>query len=360
MKVALVHDSFTQIGGAERVVDVLHKIFPEAPVFTLVFDQKFSGRYKDWGIRASGLQPLYSAAGKLQYLLPLIPWAVDTLDFSGFDLVISSSSGFVKNIRVPKNTLHLCYCHTPPRFLWTDRLYVKQEVPLVLRPLARMILNKMKAWDLAGSKRITEFLANSKEVKNRIKTIYGRDSRVIYPGVDTSFWRPTSPKKDYFLLVGRLQAHKNGEAVVKAFNNLGLPLRVAGTGRQENYLKSIAKQNISFLGFVTDEQLRDEYSGALALVFPQTEDFGLIPLEAAACGTPAIALGRGGALETVVLGVTGELMKTGSDEEIIDAVLSFNPKKYSPGALRAQAEKFSQEAFKNQISGLVKELVGHI
>lgn len=370
MKIALVHDSFTQMGGAERVLDALHELYPDAPVFTLVFDPKFKDKYKGWDIRTSQLQTLYLALGKLQYLFPLIPWGVDNLNFSGYDLVISSSSGFVKNIRVPKGCVHINYCHTPARFLWSDPDYIKQEVPLWLRPVAGIIIRRMKDWDFRGAQRVTEFIANSKEVQNRIKRYYNRDSTVIYPFVDNDFWHPMqfSPPakeeyptpaggggdiKNYFLIVARLQAHKQTELIIKIFNNLNLPLHIIGTGRQEEYLKSISKPNIKFLGHISDEQLRQEYSGAKALIFPQTEDFGLVPLEAAACDTPALAYGKAGALETISPGVTGELFK--SHDELKRLIQSWNFRQYKADSLRSQAEKFSKDKFKNNILDFINK-----
>ena len=394
------------------MVDALHELFPDAPVFTLVFDPKFKERYKSWDIRTSGLQTLYLALGKLQYLLPLIPWGVDSLDFSGYDVVISSSSSWAKNIRVPKNCVHICYCHTPTRFLWSEPEYIKQEVPVLLRPLARLLISKMRKWDFAGAQRVTKFIANSKEVQSRIKKYYNRDSEIIYPFIDVEFWRPVvqatglpllssddkqasglhyKDKPDYFLLAGRLQPHKQNDLIVEIFSALGgsasggneseFNLHVVGTGRQENYLRSIAKNNISFFGHISDEELREQYSGAKALIYPQLEDFGLMPLEAAACGTPTLAYGKGGALETVVPGVTGEffgddgningggvVQATGLPSLAIDykqagglhykdqikqLILSWNPSKYPLNNLRHQAEKFSKEKFKDKILKLI-------
>jgi glycosyltransferase involved in cell wall biosynthesis len=311
----------------------------------------------------SPLQTLYLTLGKLQYLLPWVMWAVDNMDFSGFDAVISSSSGFVKNIRVPKNTKHICYCHTPPRFLWFDKNYVKDEVPFLLRPFVSYILSRMKKWDLAGSKRVTNFIANSKEVQSRIKEVYDRDSEVIYPGIDVGFWSnqksdsPTGEQKkksDYFLIAGRLQPHKNNEIVVEVFNELGLPLHVVGTGRQEEYLRSIAKKNITFFGALDDIKLRDEYSGALGYIYPQVEDFGLMPLEAAACGTGVIALGQGGALETVLPEVTGEFFNNQNDLKQI--IQNWQPQKYSTNGLKTQSQKFSKEKFKESILIFIRDV----
>src|ERR1051326_3714298 len=282
MRIALAHDSFTQLGGAEKVLEDLHQVFPDAPIFTLVFDNKFKSKYQNWDIRISWLQGLYNFLPKLQYLFPLIPSAVSSLNFSGYDVVISSSSSWIKNISVSKNCVHINYCHTPTRFLWSDAEYVNQEVPAALKWLIKPFLAWMRKWDYRGAQRVNYFIANSLEVQKRIKEYYGRDSEVIYPGVDTNFWKPTTAKQDYFLIVGRLQAHKKNDLIVELFNELGLPLHIAGIGRQENYLRSIAKNNIKFLGRISDEQLRDEYSGAKAVIFPQVEDFGLVPIEAAA------------------------------------------------------------------------------
>jgi len=345
------------MGGAERVVDALHELFPNAPVFTLVFDPKFKEKYKDWDIQTSPLQSLYLVLGKLQYCLPLIPWAVDQLNFSGYDLVISSSSGFVKNIRVPKNCVHINYCHTPTRFLWSDNDYVKQEVNFFLRPFVKVFLSKMRKWDLIGAKRVTHFIANSKEVQDRIQKYYQRTSTLIYPFVDSKFWNSTTPKGDYFLLAGRLHPHKKNDLIVEVFNDLNIPLHVVGTGRQEGYLKSIAKQNISFLGRISDEALRDEYSAALGFIYPQIEDFGLMPLEAAGCGTATLAYGEGGAKETVLPGVTGELFDSYNEEKIKQMVLSWDAKKYRTDDLKNQAEKFSKEKFKSEMLNFVKSHV---
>lgn len=344
-KIALVHDSFTQLGGAERVFEHIREVFPQATVFTLVIEKKLRARYAHWNIKTSWLQKVYNLYPRFPHLLPLIPLAVSCMDFSGYDLIISSSSSFVKNIRVPAGARHICYCHTPTRFLWVDGEYINQEVPAGLRWLARMFFGFLKKWDYAGAQRVTKFIANSREVQKRIKKIYGRESSVVYPGVDTDFWRPTAAKKNYFLIAGRLQAHKKNDLIIKIFSRLGLPLHVAGTGRQENYLKTISKPNIKFLGRISDEFLRDEYSGALGFIYPQIEDFGLMPLEAAACGTPTLGYAAGGNLETIIPGRTGELFVDYGDEAIMQIIRDWNPDKYSIGALQDQAAAFGKKFF---------------
>lgn len=366
MKIVLAHDSFTQLGGAERVIDMLHEMFPSAPVYTLVLDRKLAERYADWDIRTTWLQRCYDWFPKLQYWLFLIPWAVGSIKIENADVVISSSSGFVKNIHLPKNIVHISYCHTPTRFLWIDVDYIKDEVPLWLRPIVRIFLRWLRRWDYAGAQRVNYFIANSKEVQKRIGETYCRSSTVVHPGIDIAFWRPTAAKQNYFLVAGRLQAHKKIDWVVKVFNELNVPLHVVGTGRKEQFLRSIAKPHIKFLGYISDAELRDEYSGALALIYPQVEDFGLEPLEAAACGTPTLARAEGGSLETVVPGVTGELYKFFTDggagkltdyqlrEEFKKIILNWNSEKYPADVLRRHAVNFSKEKFKQQLIEFVK------
>ncbi len=356
LKIALAHDSLTQLGGAERVLEALHEMFPQAPVFVLAQDKKLKDIYKSWDIRTSWLQVFFNFFPKLQYYLPFIPLAVSSLDFSGYDLVISTSSGFIKNINVPKNCTHINYCHTPARFLWSEPEYVNQEAPYILRPIARFCIKLMKKWDYNGAQRVKYFISNSAEVQKRVKQFYDRESAIIYPFVDLAFWEPTAEKQDYFLLAGRLQAHKKNELVIEIFNELGLTLHVAGTGRQEEYLKSIAKSNIKFLGKISDAQLRNEYSGALAYIYPQVEDFGLMPLEASACGTATLALNKGGSLETIVPGVTGEFFSSYDKAEIKQAILAWDYKKYSKENLQQQAKKFGKEKFKNEFTEFLTKL----
>ncbi len=395
MKIALAHDSFTQLGGAERIVDTFHEMFPDAPVFTLVLDRRLKDKYQGWDIRTSWLQVFYNFIPRLQYFLPLIPFAVLSLDFRGYDVVLSSSSGFIKNIRVPKKCRHVNYCHTPTRFLWGDENYVNQEVPVIIRPIVKWLLVQMKKWDHKGSQRVTQFIANSQEVQNRIQAYYECTSTVVYPFVDTEFWKPVQPsppfkggvpreaggggieKSDYFLLAGRLQAHKKNELIIEIFNELGLPLHVVGTGRQEKYLQSIAKPNISFLGRISDTELREQYSGALGFLYPQIEDFGLMPLEAAACGTATLAFAQGGALETVVPGETGELFGGNAVTNVVQApglpvkqgdalhynnvktelknlILNWHPEKYQQSVLLNQAKKFGKQNFKESINKIIR------
>lgn len=356
MRIAIAHDSITQLGGAERVLQALHELYPEAPVFTLVYDQRLKDHFEGWTIVASPLQYLYNFIPKLQYLLPLIPLALKSFNLKDFDLIISSSSGFIKNITVPKGVIHISYCHTPTRFLWLEQKeYLKKEVPGFLRPATALYLKWLKAWDFKQAQKVDFFWANSENVKARIRKYYHRESEVLYPWVDLDKFYPNTPKEEYYLVAGRLQAHKRVDLVIEAFNKLGKELHVVGTGRDEEHLKNMAKENILFLGRVEDQQLCNEYSSAKAFIFPQEEDFGLMPLEANAAGTPVIAFGKGGALETVLAGKTGVFFKEQTLDSLIEAITGFESKTFSSEDLFEQAQRFSKIVFKERVKELLSK-----
>jgi glycosyltransferase involved in cell wall biosynthesis len=382
MHVVLAHDSFTQLGGAERVFLEMANMYPEAPIYVVVADPKILAQLPESirdRVHTSPLQGVYNLYPKFQHLLPLIPLALWYTSIPKCDVLLSSSSAFAKGFRKPKGAVHIDYCHTPTRFLWSDRSYIGQEVPWLLRPLANLFLGWMRRWDLRVTKQIDLFLANSKEVQERIQKYYGRTSELVYPFVDTEFWKPgeatgsnleiqnsksmpdsnasspdvaTSPK--YFLIAGRLHAHKCNDLVIRVFNKLGFSLHVVGSGRDEEHLRSIAGPKVKFLGRLDDVGLREEYRGAEAYVWPQLEDFGIMPLEAAGCGTPTIAANVGGALETVVAGKTGEFFEYTNEADLERVLLSFDATKYDLGSLVAQAEKFSLAEFQSKIQDSIK------
>ncbi len=379
MKLVLAHDSFTQLGGAERVFLCMADIFPEAPIYTLVLDKNIAKQLPTQilhRIRVTKLQCLYNVFPVFQYLLPLIPFALRLTKLPKCDVLFSSSSAFAKGFRKPKGARHVNYCHTPTRFLWTDSEYFAQEVPKVLRFPAKIFLRWMKTWDLRVTKNVDVFVANSKEVQARIKKYYKRDSEVIYPFVDTEFWKPLHEDKayrgkgivqdavssttlytlhpnPYFLIAGRLHAHKHNDLVINACNDLGLNLHVVGTGRDEAHLRAIAGPAITFLGRISDEDLKNEYRGARGYIYPQVEDFGLMPLEAAACGTASIGVSLGGSLETIIPSITGEWFSVGNKNELKGLLQNWDESKYSVEALRAHAEEFSKKKFIAQIQGVV-------
>lgn len=357
MKVILAHDSYTQYGGAERVMSALHELYPQSPVLTLVVDEKMKPYLPGWEIVTSPLQKIYNFYPHFQHLFPLIPIALRFFNWKEpADILLSSSSSFIKALIKPRTAIHINYCHTPTRFLWVDPNHAYKEIPFFLRWLARIYMTWLKGWDLRKAKQVDYFIANSSEVQKRIKKYYGRDSEVITPFIESNFWKPTRSKGDYFLVAGRLQYAKGIEHVIEVCNTLNLPLHIVGTGRYEEHLKSIAKSNVTFLGRVSDEQLRDEFSGARGFVYPQLEDFGIMPLEAAACGTATLGLGQGGSLETIVPGQTGELMNELSTAEIQKFLTSWDETKYSQEQLINHAKSFDKAIFQQKVQDFINKV----
>lgn len=353
-EIILAHDSFTQFGGAERVFEAAQELFPQSDVYTLVVDSSQSTRVKGWKIITSPLQAAYNIYPHFQHLFGVIPMVMKFWKPKASKVLLSFSSSFIKALKKNPDQIHINYCHTPTRFLWIDPEHAYKEIPKILLPIAKLYFSWMKNWDLRAAKRVDFFIANSKEVQARIKTIYNKDSEIIYPFVDINFWKPTIEKKDYFLIAGRLQYAKGLDLVIRVFNDLGWPLHVVGTGRYEQELKKMAKSNITFLGKTSDEVLRDEYSGALGFIYPQFEDFGAMPLEAAACGTPTIGLAKGGSLETIIPGKTGELLNVMDEVNLKQALEKWNIGNYLQENLLNHASKFSKEIFQEKLLNFVK------
>ncbi|OGE84206.1 MAG: hypothetical protein A2846_02505 [Candidatus Doudnabacteria bacterium RIFCSPHIGHO2_01_FULL_49_9] len=359
MRVALVHEFLTQLGGAEKLLEVFHEMFPEAPVYTLFYDrQRTGGRFEGWDIRPSFLQNIPGALAHYKWFLPLMPRAIERFDLTGFDLVLSDSSAFAMGAKKSPNSTHICYCHTPTRYIWEnhEEYIANLPYPKIVKMLAHIyIKNHQASWDLATSKRPDFFIANSKTVQDRIKKYYGRNSTVIYPPVDTDFFTiGTGVKQEYFLTGSRLEPYKKIELVVEAFNELGLPLKVVGTGTEAESLKRKAKNNIEFFGRVSDAELRALYQGARAFVFPALEDAGLMTLEALACGTPVIGLARGGTPEFVTDGKNGVLFENQTSEEIIAAVKRFESMSFDADKLRESALPFDKAKFKAHILEFIR------
>lgn len=357
MKVALVHDHLTQNGGAERVLEALQAIWPNAPTFTLLYDEDVMGStFGHRDIRPSFLQKLPFALKKSRWYLPLMPTATESYDLSDFDVIISSSSAFSKGIIPPTDALHICYCHTPTRYLWSDTHdYVKQlKVPGVIKDFLPVLLSKLRLWDKAAASRVDFFIANSETVKRRIKQYYGRQSDVIHPPVDIDQFSISSGAKDYFLVGGRLVAYKRYDIVIDAFNSTGLPLKVFGAGPIEKELRKKAGSNIQFLGRVSDAERARLFENSIAFLHPQEEDFGITPVESMAAGRPVIAFRKGGAIETVIDGETGIFFDEQSKEEIADTTLNFDHTKFDPIRIRKRAEEFSLNIFRKKIHSYIQ------
>ncbi len=338
------------------MLQVLSNIFPDAPIYTLMYDREATGRIFDGReIRTSFLEKL-PFAKKRHYFFPMImPLGVEQFDFSNFDLVISISASFAKGIITKPNTRHICLCLTPPRFLWDDSQKFIEDFnyPYLIKKIIPPFLTYLRIWDQEASHRVDEFWAISNFVKERIKKYYNRESKIIYPPINVQKFKTNENIKDYYLMVGRLVSYKKFDLAIKVFNESGLSLKIVGIGPEMTKLKKIAKSNIEFLGLVSDEILADYYSGARALVFPQEEDFGIVPLEAMASGRPVIAYRAGGATETIVENKTGIFFDQQNEESLADAVNRFQKIKFSSQDCRRQAEMFDVDIFIKKLNSLL-------
>lgn len=357
MKVGLVHDHLIQEGGAERVLEVFQDMWPEAPTYTLLYDKSKLGVIFDKrDIRTSWLQSVPGALNHYQWFLPLMPSATESYDLTPYDVVLSNSSAMAKGIVTRSNTLHFCYCHTPTRYLWSDtHRYVEElKYSRMIKRLIPPVLTKLRTWDQIAAQRVDYYIANSKDVADRIKKYYRRDSIVIHPPVTTENFKVNDKVGDYFLTGGRLVTYKKFDLTIRAFNRLGIKLKIFGHGPEENNLRSLAKSNIEFLGKVSPEQLADLYGSAIAFIHPQIEDFGITAVESMASGRPVIAFWGGGARETVVQNKTGVFFDEQSWEALADTIVRFKPENFSPSEIKLYAEQFGVERFKREIKNAIE------
>ncbi|MBI4591872.1 glycosyltransferase [Candidatus Uhrbacteria bacterium] len=357
MKLALVHDYLIQGGGAEKVVGVMHSLWPNAPLYTLLFDPKSLPAFAGRDIRTSFLERLPLGRRKYQWYLPLMPTATEHYDLSDYDVVLSSTSAFAKGVLTRENTLHICYCHTPTRYLWSDTHSYIQElhVPRIVKNLLPPLMTRLRVWDRQAADRVDVFIANSHTVARRIQKYYGREATVIHPPVDTHRFSISNEPKTYFLTGGRLVAYKRYDLVIEAANRTGFPLKIFGSGPVEQNLKRMAKPHIEFLGRVSDEEQAKLYAGARAFIHPQEEDFGITPVESMAAGRPVIAWRKGGATETVQEGLSGQFFDEQSWEELADFMIRFRDVDWDSQAIKAYAEKFSCARFERELLDFVKE-----
>jgi glycosyltransferase involved in cell wall biosynthesis len=357
MKIALVHDYLNQFGGAERVVMALHEIFPNAPIYTSIYDPKrLPKNFEDYDVRFSFMQYLPWVSAAYRYYFLIYPWAFQSFDLAEYEVILSSSSAYAKGIRKNPEQLHICYCHTPARFLWRLEDYLKQEpIPSWIKTVLPYFLGPLKKWDVQNTQGVDFFIANSAVVAQRIKKIYGRESVIINPPVDGEFFKPSSVDRDYFLVVSRLNAYKRIDLVVEVFNQLELPLKIIGTGPAFNNLKKMAREHIEFLGKVSDLELARYLAECRALIFPGEEDFGIVPLEAMACGRPVIAYRKGGVLETMLDEETGVFFYPQTSEALSAAVKRFQFMVFDKHKIREHALKFDKKVFKRKIEEFVNE-----
>jgi len=361
-KIALVHDYLLRLGGAERILKVLHEMFPQAPIYTVVYDKGFTKRF--FGdcheetcpelVEGSFFQKLpFFLRQRYKYFLPLIPSAVENIDLSDFDIIISSCSAFCKGVITRPDAVHISYCHTPTRFLW-DLAHKFSR--------AKIILHFVRFWDKQAAGRVDYFIANSKHIAARIKKYYGREAQVIYPPVMlpvTSYELPVTSYElrvkhvEYFLIVSQLRPYKQIDIAIEAFKKLGFNLIIIGDGSDRKRLEKIAggAHNIEFTGFLSDAEVLEYYRNCKALIFCGEEDFGMVMAEAMLAGKPVLALRAGGALEIVREGITGEFFEDAHPLVLADGLrrLLANYSKYDPEEIKASAARFSRERFEKSL-----------
>lgn len=354
MKIALTHDHLFQIGGAEKVLLELIKVFPKSPVYTLINNPNLSLQ-KEFKIYSSFIQDLPFSKKHFKWYLPFMAMAWEKFDFSKYDLVITSASAFAKGIILTPKTLHICYCHSPTRYLWSDTHQYIDELnqPLLIKKFLPLILNYLRIWDFAAAQRVDQFIANSHFVAKRIKKYYRRESTVIYPPVEVEKFNTSKEKENYYIIVSRLRPYKRVDIAIKAFNQLGLPLKIIGSGEEEKNLKKISKSNIEFLGEVSEEKKVKLLSRAQAFIHPQEEDFGIAAVEAMASGLPVIAFKSGGALETIKDEETGRFFEEQSWESLADTIVRLNLSEFDGEKIKKLSERFSSENFRTNIEAFI-------
>lgn len=379
-KIALVHDFLLYPGGAEKVLKVFSDMYPEAPIYTLLYNKEKMGKmFEGKNIRTSYLQKFPKFLRKhYSWLLLFFPVVPETFDFREYDLVISSSGAWTKGIVTKLDTTHVAYLHSPMRFIWDyNEKYLAERRKDKFKFLFRFVANYLRIWDSMAAQRPDYLIANSKYTQKRIEKYYRRESAIIYPPVASEQEATNNEQQDaeykmqdaeykmqdakYFLIVSRLSAYKKVDVAVEAFNKLGLPLVVIGEGSQKEYLLKIANENIKILGWQEDKIVRQYYQNARAFIFPCEDDFGIAPVEAMAHGVPVIALRKGGVLETVQEGVTGEFFDVPTAEVLADGVRRFmlNENKYGRETIKAQAANFSREGFEKEIREFIEKVINN-
>lgn len=356
LKVAIVADWLTSRGGAENVVKIFTDIFPNSPIYTTIFDKSKFPEFKNKKIITSFLQHIPFSKKHHSWFIDFMPTIFENFDFSKYDIVLSSSHSVSKGILTSPYTMHICYCHTPPRYLWDEsNEYIKKSrFPWILKKFyIPNKLKKLRIWDQASSSRVDYFISNSNYIKHKIQKYYHVESEIIFPPVELDKFEFNNQKKDYFLYIGRIVNQKKVDFLVDVFNELELPLKIVGEGPYKSKLAKRAKPNIEFRGFVSDEERKNLYKYAKAVLFPQTEDFGIVPLEAMASGTPVIAYKKGGILDTLLEDQTGIFFDEYSISNFKKALDKLDNFIIDKGIFLNHIKKFSVDNFKNNIQNFI-------
>jgi glycosyltransferase involved in cell wall biosynthesis len=357
-RVALVHDFLLDLRGAERVFAAMCEVWPDADVFTAVYDEDGTeGRFAARRPQTSFLQHVRPTSRTFRPLLPLYPHAVESFDLRGYDAVISSSSAWAHGVLVEPGAVHVCYCHNPFRYAWTEREATLQARHALVRPALRVLLNRWRQWDWIAAQRVDRYVANSQLTAARIRRYFGRDSTVLYPPVETGRFRADAAVSDHYMVLAELMAHKRIDVAIRAFNALGRPLLVVGDGPEMRRLQRIAGPTIRFTGRVSDARVAELLASARALVVTATEEFGIAAVEALAAGRPVVALGEGCVRESVAEGETGTFFAPCDPVALADAVRAFDPLAVDPSACRAAAERFDAERFRASLRRIVADSV---
>lgn len=361
-KIALVYDRINKFGGAERVLKILHHIYPQAPLFTAVYHPQKAGWAADWDVRPSFLDKFPFAKSTHELYPWLTPLAFESFDFTNFDLVLSITSAEAKGVITKPQTLHVCYCLTPTRYLWHDRKTYESSIPAFIRPVIKPVFSSLLKWDQIASQRPDKYIAISKTVKNRIKSVYRRDAHLIYPPVNTNKFKKRQRSdiplhfKKFYLTVSRLVPYKRIDLAIEASNRLKRNLIIVGTGLNMRKLRSIAGPTIYFAGKLTDEELILYYQSCDALIFPQEEDFGISVVEAQSAGKPVIAFQKGGAREIIKEGKTGIFFSEQTVDSLMEAIKKFEETSFSAQSCQQVAKQFDQQIFQELFTIKMEEL----
>ena len=358
MRVALVHDWLITMRGGEAVLAEMASFFPAAPIFTLLRHPECAGGELDLHpIHTTWLQHLSLGGRYHRSLLPFMPEAVAGIDLAGFDLIISSSHCVAKGVIPPPGAVHLCYCHTPMRYVWDQRQQYLSRVLRPVRPLVAAYLEKLRTWDVVSAARVDHFVANSQLVGRRIERYWRREAQVIPPPVDVDFFTPGGTRGDHLLMVAALVPYKMVDTGIAVARELDMPLHIIGEGPLRRSLVRCARGSAEFLGRVSRERLRDEYRSAALLLVPNTEDFGMVAVEALACGTPVVGLDASGTADIVISGEHGELAAEGTVKALAAACTRVLGREFAVATLRKRAESFSRARFRRRFTYLLERVL---